>query len=79
MKKKQSKTWSSWFDSERATEDFMNEREQHVLPLENLEKPEGTLFQIDQDVRSNRGRAEETNEITTVTTKSTTISSNTSF
>ncbi len=40
MKKSLSNTWGSWFEGEKVSEDFMEEREQDILSEEYLEKYE---------------------------------------
>jgi len=40
MKKSLSNTWGSWFEGEKVSEDFMEEREQDILSGEYLEKSE---------------------------------------
>ncbi len=50
MKKSLSNTWSSWFEGEKVSEDFMEEREQDFPSLEKFEKLEGELSLFDQKV-----------------------------
>lgn len=50
MKKSLSNTWVSWFEGEKVSEDFMEEREQDFSSLEKFEKLEGELSLFDQKV-----------------------------
>lgn len=43
MGKSQVSTWSSWFEGEKVSEDFMNERQQDFPSLEKFEKLEASL------------------------------------
>ncbi len=49
MKKSLSNTWGSWFEGEKVSEDFMEERVQNVLSAECLEKLELDFSLTDQE------------------------------
>lgn len=48
MGKSQVSTWGSWFEGEKVSEDFMDERVQDVLSVEYLEEFERDVSLIDQ-------------------------------
>lgn len=54
MKKSLSNTWGSWFEGEKVSEDFMEEREQDFPSPEKFEKLEGDLSLFDQKVGLNQ-------------------------
>lgn len=48
MGKSQVSTWGSWFEGEKVSEDFMDERVQDVLSVEYLEEFERDVSLTDQ-------------------------------
>ena len=48
MEKSQASTWRSWFEGEKVSEDFINERQQDVLSVEYLEEFERDVSLTDQ-------------------------------
>ena len=54
MKKSLSNTWGSWFEGEKVSDDFMEEREQDFPSLEKFERLEGDVSLFDQKVGLNQ-------------------------
>jgi hypothetical protein len=49
---KKTNSWSSWFNNERVSDDFMTEREQDTFPAERIEEFEPSISLVNSESTS---------------------------